>query len=625
MPPLDPEEGYPLYTRADTISRRRPESTTPRQTRTPEQEANYVTFLRGLFSAAQKAKRGRWELWARNYKIVNNRFQSAVFQNWSPQPRDSEVYPILSSLVAWLTDQEPDIGFMPAANPNSDFYDMINKIADDLTSVFATNWVVEEYDRQYKKMLWDGLMYGTGIIKSIWDNAAAENMGNAVVCRVDPYSFYPDPGASCLDDAEYVIEARRMSYDQIARRYPDTAFLLTTGGSERPPDLKPDIWGVGSTTSTVPGVTDGSYGFLPSGNGVWGRSQRRGSTENPSQTFTVYEYWLRENTYEDLDANVQVENDIYPPPYAIPKWKCVVTCNGHILFEEWAEDLWLHGSHPYDDWRFDDIGEFWGISLVDHLALPQLYINRLLTALQQNSELVGNPIFLEPSNSGTNRSNVINRPGTRLTVNASGGAAAANLPRWLQPPSMPPQVMELINFWIARIENTAGINGMQKGQDPKQRQSNNTVQNIQESAFVRIRSALTNLQWTYRRSAWKCANLIVQNYTDTRIMAVIGPDGEATSLYLSPYHFYDPATSGEEPLKFIIRAEAGANQATSRQARISSADTLFAMGVVDDQYVLAVHGVRDAKKILERKYNKQQAGFGGGGKQRKSTPGGPGQ
>jgi len=170
-------------------------------------------------------------------------------------------------------------------------------------------------------------------------------------------------------------------------------------------------------------------------------------------------------------------------------------------------------------------------------------------------------------------------------------------------------VMDLVNFWISRIENTAGINGMQKGQDPQQRVSNNTVNSVQESAFVRIRSSLTNLGWTYRRSASKLISLISQNYTESRIMAILGPDGQSTSLFLRPFHFYDPAKDSSEPLKFIIRADAGANQATSRQARVAQANSLFAMGVVDDVYVMNVNGIRDAQQIAERVYYKRQNGL----------------
>jgi len=456
--------------------------------------------------------------------------------------------------------------------------------------------MVEEYDRQYKMMLWDGLMCGTGIVKSVWDNTAARGSGNAVVLRVDPYEFFPDPNGSCISDCEYFVEVHQWSYDKIARMYPDTAILLHTGSGERL-DERPKLYG----SSILPRA---NLGFLPSGNALWSGKAKQGGPPQATMIYTVYEYWLKENTYEDLDVD---ENSPGENAYAQPKWKCVVVCGGQILFEEWADDLWSHGEHPYDDWRFDDIGEFWGISLVDHISLPQLYINRLLTALQQNSELSGNPILVRAANDGTARTSLTNRPGEVLTVNTS--AATANVPRWLQPPTMPAAVMDLVNFWISRIENTAGINGMQKGQDPQQRVSNNTVNSVQEAAFVRIRSALTNLGWTYRGSATKLVSLISQNYTEQRMMAIVGPDGQATALQLRPFHFYDPSKDNSVPLEFMIRADAGANQATSRQARISQGNNLFAMGVVDDIYVLNQNGVRDAQEISQRTIQKRMQGM----------------
>lgn len=459
-----------LPTESNKPARRPDSAPTPPRARQQNDDAQYLNYLRTIFIQARRDKQPRIDSWNRNYKIINNRYQSAQFASWAPQPRDSEVYPICSSLVAWLTDQEPDVGFSPASDPNSAYYAQVLKVTADANNVFETSWLNEEYDREYKKMLWDGLTCGTGIVKSIWDNAAADGAGNAVVRRVDPYRFYPDPQATCLDDCEYMVEVKQMSLDQVQRMYPDTAFLLYTGGNERLDD-RPKLYG----SSTLPKA---NLGFLPSGNALWSGRNKPGGPPQASALYMVYEYWLKENTYDELDVD---ENSPGDNAYAIPRWKCVVVCGGNILFEEWADDLWSHGNHPYDEWRFDDIGEFWGISLVDHLSLPQLYINRLLTALQQNSELCGNPIFVEPANSGTSRTAITNRPGERLSVQSS--SQSANLPRWLTPPSMPASVMDLVNFWISRIENTAGINGMQKVRIP-----NNVLVTIQSTRFRKVHS-----------------------------------------------------------------------------------------------------------------------------------------
>src|SRR5215469_18228074 len=145
-----------------------------------------VQALNTLYYIARDQKRTLYQSWSRNYKIIKNRLQGSNLASWLPQPRDSEVYPVISSLVAWLTDQDPDIGFLPSADPNSQYYDTTQRLAVDLDNVYQTVWLNEEYDNEIKKMLWDALTFGLGTLKIVWDNAAAGGFGDAVWKRIDP-------------------------------------------------------------------------------------------------------------------------------------------------------------------------------------------------------------------------------------------------------------------------------------------------------------------------------------------------------------------------------------------------------------------------------------------------------
>jgi len=173
--------------------------------------------------------------------------------------------------------------------------------------------------------------------------------------------------------------------------------------------------------------------------------------------------------------------------------------------------------------------------------------------------------------------------------------------------------MDLVSFWIERMENISGLSGVNKGQAPTQRSAEGVIQSVQEAAMVRIRSAMTNYSWLLRDSAYKIADLIAQNYTENRTVAIIGQSGQYEPLFLGGHHFYDPATHGDTPLKFVVRVEAGADRPTSRTGRMTEAEKLFALGIVDDQYVLDTHGVKDSDKILSRLYNKRQQGLVGMG------------
>lgn len=586
-----------------------------------DKELRVVTRLRNMFIAARDHKRARYDTWVRNYRLVNNRQSGAQANStWMPAPRDSEIYPGLSSLVAWMTDQEIDIDLIPSYDPNTPLYTYVAKIADDLNDVIYTNWQVENYDSQIKLAIWDSLQFSNGILKAVWDNGLCQGYGNAVIRRVDPWSFYPDPNATSLADAEYFIEARRMSFEEIERRFPESAHKLRKGsGATDDIDEKPSIFSEGPPRKAKanPGQLPSS-GQYPGSNSAVGRWSKPNSDRlmEPASGHVVYECWIRQNREHDEDYPTLEFSDRRYEDY----WRLVVFSENAILLDCDVEDLYTNGLPPYETFTFDDIGEFYGIALVDHLAYPQMYLNRLLTALQHNAELTGNPIWMEAANAGLSRTGVINRPGQRLTVNSNAMAQGGGA-KWMEPPAMPNQVMELVQFWIDRIENALGLSALQKGHTPTQRNAEGSLNMVQEAAFVRVRSAMSNLQYCLQRLMTKVCDLIVDNYTDNRIMAIIGKDGELVSKFVAGNHFLIPGgkDSDHVPLQYIIRVEAGANGPTSRAARIAEADRLYAMGAVDDEYLLQKHRVRNAKDVTARLYDKRAKGLVGTPNQKAST------
>jgi hypothetical protein len=570
-----------------------------------DDDLNLVNQLRRLFRDAKAAKTRNYSRWHRNYRLINNQMGSPSANTWQPLPRDSEIFPTVSALVAWMTDQYVLIDAVPYADPHSPFYNFISQLALDLSDVMYSTWYVEDYDAQIKLMLWDAFAYGTGIAKTVWDQSVDAGFGNAMLRRVDPYSFFPDPNATCMEDAEYFVEVRKMTFTELERRYPNSAALIRSGyGDDTDPaiDKRPTLNAEqGSGNSPVARLpTDSVTGM----GGATNLARPKRATSSPTSSnprVTVYEFWCKETEFEEADYSDLPEPDqpVLAEAFAESSWHVYVMANGHILLDEKADEIYPSGNHPYERYVFDDIGEFYGIALVDHLAFPQIYINRLLTALEQNAELTGNPVFLDPANSNLARVGVVNRPGQRLPVSPAGMNTGGG-PRWLVPPPMPSQVMDLVNFWISRIENTSGLSAIVKGATPTARNSEGVMSSIQEAAFVRIRSGLRNLEKTLERCAVKIADLIVHNYTEQRIMAIIGPQGAQTAKVFQARHFYGPTTKGASPLKFMIQITAGASAPTSRQAREAEADTLFAMGGIDRETLLEAHQYPHIPLILAR-------------------------
>lgn len=549
-----------------------------------------VNMVNRLYSLARDHKRGYYDSWQRNYRLVNNK----AAQLAKPGPRDSEVYPAIATLVAWMADQNTMIDVQAACDPHTAYADFLSQLANDLGTVLQTNWYVLDYREQVKMALWDAFMFGIGIFKTNWDNALDGGAGNVMLQRVDPWSFYWDPNATSMRDSEYFVEARRMSYDEIERRWPKSFNKLqhVKGDFSSDSDSRPNrLFSQGTTMHNL-GNLSGTQSYpsrwaTPSNNG--------GSRIEPRDGLIVYEVWIKENERYEPDEDTGpdlADRRVYEC------WRVVVVAGGQVLMDEKARDLWPHASHPYDRYVLDDIGEFVGITLVDHLASPQLSVNRLIQNLQNHAELVGNPILLEPSNSGNDRTPLQPKPGTRYRVNA---AAMQNPPHWLQAPPMGYDVQNLIEFWIGRGENITGMGAAVKGAAPASRTPEGVLQTVQEAAFVRIRQGLANLEGTLRSSGYKMADLIVEYYDQPRYMAVVGPQSaERTMLALKARHFSVANVKGAPPFKYSLILNAGASSPTSRQARMAEADQAFALGAIDRQAWLEAHNYPNWKAINER-------------------------
>lgn len=586
--------------------------------------------LAQLYHLAMTEKKKYQANWRRNYLLTTNRQYSLDTQSpWSPNVTDSEIFPILSSRIAWMTDQQVKPEVAPAALPGDPYAQHMRTLAEHLEQVFESQFVNQGWDKEIVLMLWDAAQFGAGIAKGVWDSGLEEGIGNVALKRVDVWNFYPDPNASDLEQCTYMFEVEKMTFDQIQRRFPSAdveevkaAHLYGDRGNDvvRPSQSSSSQYPM-AMPGNLPGSTSTTWG-LP------GQSSR--STDQIlSEGVTVYTAWVLENWEEYRETTDPLSGDEERVVY--DEWRCVVYTGNVVLFDELATDLYQNNRHPYVRYVDEEMGEFWSTPIVSHLASCQVAINRLLSSLQGNVELVGNPIFMDVKGSGLDRTAIVNRPGLRLSMDQKMSQSSGVKPMWLEPPKMQAEVMQLVQFWIGRAENISGLAGPQKGQSPKDRQAAQTNQQAQEAGFVRIRSSVRNLERTLSEVYRLLGHLIIQNYDVPRELAIVGPTGENSALLLASKHFYSPSIHGTvAPMKFALLVMAGADNPTSRQSRIAEADALFALKAIDRPAVLEQHAFPHWQQIDQRMQQQElamaqaaaagsAAGKGGGGQ-----PHGPG-
>lgn len=554
-----------------------------------------------LYELYQQARRGRQskaETWRRNYLLSMNRWGRSP-----DDPRDSEIYPILRQRSAWMTDQEMRFSVDPAAEPFDQFYDYTQTLGEQLEALLNTGYKVNHWFRQVAMCLWDSPIYGAGILKGGWDSGQSQGLGDVAVARIDPWSFYPDPNATSDEDMMYCFEVHKWGMDEIVRRFPGV-------------DVERIEWAIREGDRTVTDSAPQKQDFprysndgipinLGQGPVSVGAPGQGTSIKNILQSgVNIYECWIHENVETERDQTDPIIEG--QEPVVFDQWRVVVFTGNVVLLDETATDLWDTDRHPYYRYVDDEIGEFWSTPLVSHLAPLQLFINQLLSAAASNVLLTSNPIFMDYENSGLGRTAIVNKPGQRLTLKKDLGRDSPK-PDWLAPPPMTTDIPNLIEFGIQRMENIAGLSGVSKGQQPSGRQAQQTTQAVQEAGFVSVRASLRNLEVTMSKLGEFLTQLIILNYDQPRVVAILGDEGGQTALRLAAQHFMTPTKTGLEPLKFAMTVSAGASNPTSRQSRVAEIDALKQMGVVDDQTVLEAHRIPHWQAILKRNGAQKQA------------------
>lgn len=580
MPPGPPAPGMapviPLAPkRAESIDRKRRAATKARESYARghtyalpiSEDTSLAATIRQLFYDARAAKRPMLSQWNANYLYLRNRPNALPMQQRSTS-LVPEIFPIIASKVGWKIDRRIVNTVSSSAVPHTAYWIDTSDLAADLSMILDATYSVNGEEGEVSKMIWDSEIYGTGFTKTTWDPSLAGGLGDAVIRRVDPFTLYPDPQARGMDDLNYIIEVRTMSLQEVDRRWPGAAKKLRTGNFIEQADEAPDqLTNRQSVPRANPGaispVTVPRYGMVGGG--------FLSATNEPG--VTVMEAWLRSHdTIEDEDA---------PLGYHVEEtWRVVVVAGSHILMDEPATNLWSHGRHPYSRYVTADVGEFWGFSTVELLIPTQRSINRLLSAMEQNVLLTGNPTLVDDVRAGISRTQATNKPGQRFTVGAGSKVD------WLKPPPMNQMMPELVRYMLQRMEAVSGLAAVTRGGSMPGRNAQGVMDAMQEAAFVRIRMELSQLQLTLTDAGRLKASLIIENYTEPRNMAIIGPDGAQKMLAVQSRHFLIPTEDGEMPLEYTLLVDAGASEHTGRKAREDQVLSLANMGVIDGQAVL---------------------------------------
>lgn len=530
-------------------------------------EAQVAALVRELFMRARESRRALMQQWKRNYRVLNNRDYAPGATAWEEEPALSNVWPVVASAVAWMTDQRPTIEVTPTTEQFSAYWDFYNELAQDMNTCLSAAFKNYMLDAEITRALWDVYTYGIGYFKTTWEPWLADGLGDAAFRRKDPFTIYPDPFAHNEDELGFIVEAHTMTVQDADRTWPGSAAKITGNfledHDEAPHRLDSQI------NKNQPRVALGA--LAPATTPQFHNSVANPNKPHDSPVVTVLEAYVRGYKLEDDKDNpgvTRVRDD----------WRCIVVCGDAVLFDKPCIETNAYGTHPYSRVVLFDAGEWYGPCITELLTPVQRIINWLLGAINRNIYLAGNPVLVQEPRSSARNKRYTNRPGQ--IVEGTPGQT-----QWMDPPQVHPQMsVQLVQFYKGEIETISGLSAMVRGFAPTGRNAEGVIDSVQDAAFVRVRASLRELERALRSVCSRMAANVAEFYTEPRLMSIIGPDGQKTALSLRARHFYaiDADTPTERiPLRFSLIADAGSQLPTSKSARAGEAKTLFKLGAID--------------------------------------------
>lgn len=288
--------------------------------------------------------------------------------------------------------------------------------------------------------------------------------GDVVVETRSPFELLPDPMAESLEECEWIIEEVIQSEDWVKSHY-----------------------GVDLTGDTEVSAGPADSRYFPS----W---QMGASTSYKG--VKIRELWVKScPSYEN--------------------GKHVVWAKDKILLDEDNSYKCL----PYIMFKGVPVpGRFWPSSVVEQLREPQIELNKIKSQIRENAQRIGSPALLKDRFSNTKYTGV---PGEEISYDAT---SPNSVPRYLEPPNMPPYVIQEIDRIEDAIQELSGQHEVTGASVPAGVTAASAINLLQEADDTRLGPTISEMETQLGYAGRQVLELVAQYYAEERMLKMVSPD-----------------------------------------------------------------------------------------------------
>ncbi len=514
-----------------------------------EEKQNLADWTYQKFKASLTAKEPIAREWNKYIDAYNGKRPGAKV-DYKSDLKTNFVFSTIESIRPIMADEEPCVDVLPRNQEGVESADVITKCLQ------------YEFDREgmrtkILKALTPCLQLGTAVFFIPWDANAGKD-GEVRCILVNPFNIFPDPMATCVDDAEYIIYATYKHVNQLKKLFPKHAEKLE-GGDVKHKELVGDIEATKTAVDTQ---------------------------------VLVLETWCRDYTY--IDVEERDENGV------ITKKKVRQFPNGRVITT--APELGIvldDKKNPYKDGKFpfvimkdhDIPFQFWGKGEIENILSPQEYIDELTNQIIDNAKTTANMQWIIDNNAGIGVGKLTNRPG--LVIRKTPGTEV----RRDAPPPMPGYVRETIEVLKTDIETISGIHDVTQGRRPGGIQAGNAIMALQEAGQARIRIKIKLMEEALSEVLRMWYSRMKQFWTMKRWVRIVDDEGNFQFLEVNKDNFQH---------EYDISIKSGSTMAKNKNGlldlyiRLAQTQAEDGLPMLDRESVLSCTPLPNKREILKK-------------------------
>jgi hypothetical protein len=431
-----------------------------------ENDARIVSHWHQKFKESMVAKAPYTKEWGMYFDAYRgDYFKNTKQAEYKSDLVSNYIFSICETIRPIMLDNDPKFQAMPRQPDGM-------KFSNDLNETFLYEWDREEMSTKLYRELINCLVTGNYMFFVPWDSQEKQIKS----IPVNPLNIFPDPLATSIEDAEYIIYASYYNVNRLKRAFPKKADKLVGGNI--------------------------NYGELVHDN------NRSGNTDNQVLVLEVYS---RDHETLADEKNTHLK---------YPKGRVTTVCPDLGILLDDKANPYKDGKFPFIHGKDYDVpGKFWGEGEVAQLLSPQKYMNELNNAILDNAKATANMPWVIDKNAGIPQGGITSRPG--LIIRAQPGARVDRL----QAPNMPGYVVNAVETFKGDMEQISGIFDSLKGNSETGVYTAQGILALQEAGQARIRLKVKLMEETLGKLGQMWFSRMNQFWKDDRWMRMTRLDG----------------------------------------------------------------------------------------------------